>query len=176
MMCSPISIPGRSFGYEPVATTMFRASSPARDWSGPWVGMPPQGRHAPPSRSSRSTRATWRPSCAARSAHEYPPVPAPITTTSKESFGMPVLSASETRRWVANVLPARPRVHTTAAGRCRLDDPDLVRTPLEPEHVALGAKMGEFAGWSMPIEYAGTLTEHRAVRGSVGIFDLTHLG
>ena len=36
--------------------------------------------------------------------------------------------------------------------------------------------MGEFAGWSMPIEYAGTLTEHRAVRESVGLFDLTHLG
>jgi aminomethyltransferase len=36
--------------------------------------------------------------------------------------------------------------------------------------------MGEFAGWSMPIEYAGTLTEHRAVREAVGIFDLTHLG
>jgi glycine cleavage system T protein (aminomethyltransferase) len=57
-----------------------------------------------------------------------------------------------------------------------LNDPDLKRTPLEPEHVALGAKIGEFAGWSMPIEYAGTLTEHRAVRDSVGIFDLTHLG
>lgn len=55
-------------------------------------------------------------------------------------------------------------------------EPDLTRTPLEPEHVVLGAKMGEFAGWSMPIEYAGTLTEHRAVRDSVGIFDLTHLG
>ncbi|HYH27158.1 MAG TPA: glycine cleavage system aminomethyltransferase GcvT [Actinomycetota bacterium] len=52
----------------------------------------------------------------------------------------------------------------------------LVRTPLEKEHEALGAKMGEFAGWSMPIEYAGTLTEHRAVREAVGIFDLTHLG
>ncbi|HET6770477.1 MAG TPA: glycine cleavage system aminomethyltransferase GcvT [Actinomycetota bacterium] len=51
-----------------------------------------------------------------------------------------------------------------------------MRTPLEPEHAALGAKMGEFAGWSMPIEYAGTLTEHRAVRESVGLFDLTHLG
>src|ERR671918_68234 len=52
-----------------------------------------------------------------------------------------------------------------------LPDTDLIRTPLEPEHHALGAKMGEFAGWSMPIEYAGTLTEHRAVRDSVGIFD-----
>src|SRR5687767_11051651 len=36
--------------------------------------------------------------------------------------------------------------------------------------------MGEFAGWSMPIEYAGVLAEHRAVRDTVGMFDLTHLG
>lgn len=55
-------------------------------------------------------------------------------------------------------------------------DLELDRTPLEEEHRALGAKMGEFAGWAMPIEYKGTLTEHRAVRESVGMFDLTHLG
>jgi aminomethyltransferase len=36
--------------------------------------------------------------------------------------------------------------------------------------------MGEFAGWSMPIEYEGTLSEHRAVREAAGMFDLTHLG
>jgi aminomethyltransferase len=49
-------------------------------------------------------------------------------------------------------------------------------TPLEEEHRALGARMGPFAGWLMPIEYAGTLAEHRAVREAVGLFDLTHLG
>ena len=52
----------------------------------------------------------------------------------------------------------------------------LRRTPLDARHRALGAKMGAFAGWDMPIEYAGTLTEHKAVRETVGIFDLTHLG
>jgi aminomethyltransferase len=52
----------------------------------------------------------------------------------------------------------------------------LKRTPLEPEHRELGAKLGAFAGWLMPIEYAGTLSEHRAVRDRVGIFDLMHLG
>src|SRR5438128_1761892 len=57
----------------------------------------------------------------------------------------------------------------------RADD-TLRRTPLEEEHRALGAKLGPFAGWLMPIEYAGTLAEHRAVREAVGIFDLTHLG
>ncbi|HYU58782.1 MAG TPA: glycine cleavage system aminomethyltransferase GcvT [Actinomycetota bacterium] len=57
-----------------------------------------------------------------------------------------------------------------------MSDGKLKRTPLEAEHVALGAKMGPFAGWSMPIEYSGTLAEHRAVREAVGLFDLTHLG
>ncbi|MGH2682967.1 MAG: glycine cleavage system aminomethyltransferase GcvT [Actinomycetota bacterium] len=52
----------------------------------------------------------------------------------------------------------------------------LNRTPLEAEHRALGAKMGEFGGWFMPIEYRGVLAEHTAVRTAVGMFDLTHLG
>jgi glycine cleavage system T protein (aminomethyltransferase) len=52
----------------------------------------------------------------------------------------------------------------------------LERTPLEDEHRALGAKLGPFAGWLMPIEYRGTLAEHKAVREAVGLFDLMHLG
>lgn len=53
---------------------------------------------------------------------------------------------------------------------------ELVHSPLETEHRALGARLGPFAGWLMPIEYEGTLAEHRAVREAVGLFDLTHLG
>ena len=53
---------------------------------------------------------------------------------------------------------------------------DLKHTPLEAEHEALGAKLGPFGGWRMPIEYEGALAEHRAVRERVGSFDLTHLG
>src|SRR5688500_3502291 len=53
---------------------------------------------------------------------------------------------------------------------------DLMRTPLEDTHEALGAKLGPFGGWRMPIEYAGALKEHEAVRERVGLFDLTHLG
>ncbi len=56
------------------------------------------------------------------------------------------------------------------------EDRELKRTPLEAEHVRLGAKLGPFAGWNMPIEYAGALKEHEAVRERVGLFDLTHLG
>ena len=55
-------------------------------------------------------------------------------------------------------------------------DAELRRTPLEAEHIRLGAKMGPFAGWQMPIEYEGAIAEHRAVRERVGLFDLTHLG
>jgi aminomethyltransferase len=53
---------------------------------------------------------------------------------------------------------------------------ELRRTPLDAVHRSLGAKMGPFAGWLMPIEYEGTLAEHKAVRERVGLFDLTHLG
>jgi aminomethyltransferase len=52
----------------------------------------------------------------------------------------------------------------------------LKHSPLEAEHNALGAKLGPFGGWNMPIEYEGALAEHRAVRERVGLFDLTHLG
>jgi aminomethyltransferase len=55
-------------------------------------------------------------------------------------------------------------------------DADLKHSPLEKEHVALGAKLGPFGGWLMPIEYEGALAEHRAVRERLGVFDLTHLG
>lgn len=50
------------------------------------------------------------------------------------------------------------------------------RTPLYDWHVARGAKMAEFAGFDMPIEYVGVLAEHEAVRSSVGVFDVSHMG
>jgi aminomethyltransferase len=52
----------------------------------------------------------------------------------------------------------------------------LLATPLAERHAALGAKMVEFAGWLMPLQYKGILEEHRAVRASVGLFDLSHMG
>ena len=54
---------------------------------------------------------------------------------------------------------------------------ELLQSPLHDRHEALGAKFAEFGGWSMPIEYAaGVVKEHTAVRESVGIFDVSHLG
>jgi len=51
-------------------------------------------------------------------------------------------------------------------------------SPLNDKHLALNAKMGDFGGWMMPIEYpgAGVLAEHAAVRERVGLFDVSHLG
>ncbi|MCW2599793.1 MAG: glycine cleavage system protein [Frankiales bacterium] len=55
---------------------------------------------------------------------------------------------------------------------------DLQKSPLHDRHVALGAKMADFGGWEMPIEYpgGGVLKEHTAVREAVGVFDVSHLG
>ncbi len=52
----------------------------------------------------------------------------------------------------------------------------LRMTPLYEEHVALGARMVDFAGWQMPVQYAGIIDEHHAVRSGVGIFDVSHMG
>jgi len=52
----------------------------------------------------------------------------------------------------------------------------LRRTPFHTRHVALGAKMVPFAGHEMPIQYEGIVAEHRAVRSSVGVFDVSHMG
>lgn len=56
--------------------------------------------------------------------------------------------------------------------------PALREGPLHERHLALGAKMADFGGWQMPIEYpgGGVLKEHAAVRDAVGIFDVSHLG
>ena len=55
-------------------------------------------------------------------------------------------------------------------------DPTIHRTPLGERHVALGARMIDFAGWLMPVQYAGIIEEHRAVRERAGLFDLSHMG
>jgi glycine cleavage system T protein (aminomethyltransferase) len=52
----------------------------------------------------------------------------------------------------------------------------LRRTPLYEEHKALGARLVDFAGWEMPVQYAGIKAEHQAVRNDVGLFDVSHMG
>ena len=52
---------------------------------------------------------------------------------------------------------------------------ELLRTPLHDTHVALNARMVPFAGWDMPVQYAGVIAEHKAVRSGCGLFDVSHM-
>src|SRR5260221_1780691 len=57
--------------------------------------------------------------------------------------------------------------------------PELRKTVLNATHRKLGARMVNFGGWDMPVEYpatGGLMAEHKAVRGSVGVFDVSHMG
>ena len=53
---------------------------------------------------------------------------------------------------------------------------ELRRTPLYDEHRALGARLVDFAGWEMPVQYEGIKAEHNAVRNHAGLFDVSHMG
>jgi aminomethyltransferase len=58
-----------------------------------------------------------------------------------------------------------------------LPPPDaLKKTPLNARHRSLGARMVEFGGWDMPVEYSGIVDEHLAVRTRAGLFDVSHMG
>jgi aminomethyltransferase len=52
----------------------------------------------------------------------------------------------------------------------------MKNTPFSQKHIALGAKMAEFAGYNMPISYTGINDEHNAVRKNAGVFDVSHMG
>jgi aminomethyltransferase len=52
----------------------------------------------------------------------------------------------------------------------------LKRTPLFDRHVAMGARVVEFGGWEMPVQYSGIVDEHNAVRHAAGLFDISHMG
>jgi aminomethyltransferase len=58
-------------------------------------------------------------------------------------------------------------------------DPEAIslkRTPLYEQHCQLGARLVEFGGWEMPVQYRSILEEHRAVRMDAGLFDISHMG
>lgn len=56
------------------------------------------------------------------------------------------------------------------------DPATLKHSPLESAHIASGARMVEFGGWFMPVQYSGIMDEHRSVRSSAGMFDISHMG
>ena len=57
-----------------------------------------------------------------------------------------------------------------------MPNPQLKRTPLNDVHRASGAKMVDFGGWDMPVQYSGLVDEHHTVRRAVGLFDVSHMG
>ena len=52
----------------------------------------------------------------------------------------------------------------------------MKHSPLHDQHLTLGARLAPFAGWEMPIQYKGIVSEHEAVRKSIGVFDISHMG
>src|SRR6202795_914108 len=57
-----------------------------------------------------------------------------------------------------------------------MSEAPLLKTPLNSVHRSLGAKMVDFGGWDMPVQYSGIIDEHIAVRNAVGVFDVSHMG
>jgi len=58
-----------------------------------------------------------------------------------------------------------------------MSDPvTLQKTALFASHQKLGARLVDFGGWHMPVQYAGILEEHKAVREAAGVFDISHMG
>src|SRR5215213_3559052 len=53
---------------------------------------------------------------------------------------------------------------------------ELKRTPLRDFHAQHGARLVDFAGWEMPVQYRSILEEHKAVRRTAGLFDVSHMG
>jgi aminomethyltransferase len=56
------------------------------------------------------------------------------------------------------------------------DSTQLQKTALFPAHQRLGARLVEFGGWQMPVQYTGIVEEHKAVREAAGVFDISHMG
>src|ERR1700690_1050543 len=72
-------------------------------------------------------------------------------------------------RWFSCLYVEKSSVTTPATAELR-------KTALNPVHRRLGAKMVNFGGWDMPLEYTGILAEHEAVRRRAGLFDVSHMG
>src|ERR1700680_1080870 len=84
---------------------------------------------------------------------------------------------------VSNPASPAPAAHTECdtPRRRLLDWPlpmpaPLKCTPLNAIHRAMGARMVDFGGWDMPVQYSGVIEEHNTVRTSVGLFDVSHMG
>src|SRR6188768_3199389 len=85
------------------------------------------------------------------------------------------------RRCVANInraLDATGKTNLPPRAPPRVVDAmsELKRTPLRDFHAAHGARLVDFAGWEMPVQYRSILEEHKTVRRAAGLFDVSHMG
>ena len=79
--------------------------------------------------------------------------------------------------WKRNRRDARRRVATAAPRPNQTTMPTaLATTPLHDWHIAHGARMVDFAGWSMPVQYTSVVEEHNATRQLRTLFDVSHMG
>ena len=53
---------------------------------------------------------------------------------------------------------------------------EISRSPLHEQHVHLGARLIDFHGWMLPVQYSSVMDEHHATRQAAGIFDISHMG
>jgi len=82
------------------------------------------------------------------------------------------LAMRKTHGWARREQPCR--ASTAAANVVGMSE--LKRTPLRDFHAAHGARLVDFAGWEMPVQYRSILEEHKAVRRTAGLFDVSHMG
>src|SRR6478672_3181498 len=79
----------------------------------------------------------------------------------------------------ATVEPPNSGAERSNSGVTAKRSTELRKTPLNALHRKLGARMVNFGGWDMPVEYpasGGLMAEHKAVRSGVGVFDVSHMG
>lgn len=94
-----------------------------------------------------------------------------------EAFFLGVMSGSlkhYTRCLIRDFV--RTRVFSKSKIKGGFEMTDLKRTPLYEEHLAAKAKLIDFGGWEMPVQYAGVIDEHHTVRTKAGLFDVSHMG
>src|ERR1044072_3695447 len=102
----------------------------------------------------------------------------PLSASPRPSYrSVTALDFKRPRRLFARTLPSacgRPRRWRYI--RHPMPTATLRRTPLFECHREAGGKLVPFAGWEMPVQYAGVIEEHRAVRTAAGLFDVSHMG
>src|SRR5213592_1861741 len=92
---------------------------------------------------------------------------AKVAKTEMEILGDLCGRAVRRLNWIA-------RYHASPASLPPMSE--LKRTPLRDFHAAHGARLVDFAGWEMPVQYRSILEEHKAVRRAAGLFDVSHMG